>query len=267
MKVVVATMVKNEDDIVKEWLEYHGSLFGFENLYVIDNLSTDNTFKICEEYVSKGIHLERKGDYLKKGEYMTNYKNKIPCDFFIPLDIDEFIVYYNKEENNISHGNIVSYLKELQSNNSSNVMFKMNYILPIRTNTETTLKRFSHGYVSDYKDAAKTFFQNTENYKTLSIDHGNHMWCKNWILSDLHLIHFHKRSDEQHKKKIVANITGLGYKMDLEELKKKRKDCDGIHHVKMAIYMLENPESSNDPAIVTDILNNSILLQNFTDFF
>ena len=37
----IFTMVKGEVDIVNEWVLYHGSLFGFQNLYVIDNLSKD----------------------------------------------------------------------------------------------------------------------------------------------------------------------------------------------------------------------------------
>ena len=257
MKVIIATMVKNEDDIIRDWLNYYGTIFGFDNLYIIDNYSTDTTFQICEEYISKGIHLEQKPDYKLKGHYMTYYKNTINCDFFIPVDIDEFIVY--KEDCDI---NILQYLQNLHT---TNVMFKMNFIVPIQTTTDTSLTRFSHGTISDRKDMAKTFFQNIGNYKSLNIDHGNHMASNNYFVSDLYLIHFHKRSDEQHKKKIIANITGLGYKMDITELK-KLGCCDGWHHVNMCIYMLEHPEESNAPPIVHNLPENSISLHNFTNF-
>jgi len=241
-RIIIATMCKNEDDIVREWIEYHGSIFGFENLYIIDNESTDDTFKICQEYLSRGIHLEQKPDYLLKGEYMTYYKNIIPCDIFIPIDIDEFIVYY---KNTISYENIVSYLNSLKTN----VLFKMNYINPIKTNNEESLKKFTHGIYIDYKDLAKTFFKNTGNYLSYNIDHGNHMPTMNYILSDLCLVHFHKRSDLQHKKKVINNVLGLGYKLDINELKKLPSTVAGWHHVKMCINMLEYPEISNEPEL------------------
>ena len=34
-KIIIATMVKNEDDIIREWIEYHGSIFGFENSNIL----------------------------------------------------------------------------------------------------------------------------------------------------------------------------------------------------------------------------------------
>ena len=41
----VFTMVKDEVDVVEDWVLYHGTLFGFTNLYVIDNYSVDGTFQ------------------------------------------------------------------------------------------------------------------------------------------------------------------------------------------------------------------------------
>ena len=44
----VFTMVKGENDIVEDWVLYHGHLFGFRNIYVIDNLSLDGTYESFE---------------------------------------------------------------------------------------------------------------------------------------------------------------------------------------------------------------------------
>ncbi len=49
LKIIIATMVKDEDDIVKEWVEYHGKIFGFTNLYIVDNYSSDKTFTILQK--------------------------------------------------------------------------------------------------------------------------------------------------------------------------------------------------------------------------
>jgi len=43
VRVIVATMVKDEDDVIEEWIQYYSRLFGYENLFVIDNNSSDKT--------------------------------------------------------------------------------------------------------------------------------------------------------------------------------------------------------------------------------
>jgi hypothetical protein len=32
VRVIVATMVKDEDDIVEAWIQYYGELFGYSNV-------------------------------------------------------------------------------------------------------------------------------------------------------------------------------------------------------------------------------------------
>ena len=46
--VKVFTMVKGELDVVKDWVIYHGYLFGFENLHIIDNYSKDGTYEMLQ---------------------------------------------------------------------------------------------------------------------------------------------------------------------------------------------------------------------------
>ena len=45
MSVKLFTMVKDEVDIIEYWIMYHGKLFGYENLFIVDNMSTDGTFE------------------------------------------------------------------------------------------------------------------------------------------------------------------------------------------------------------------------------
>lgn len=44
------TIVKDEIDIVREWVMYHGYIFGFQNLYIIDNMSVDGTYEKLLEF-------------------------------------------------------------------------------------------------------------------------------------------------------------------------------------------------------------------------
>ena len=258
VKIVIATMVKDEDDIIRPWIEYYGKLFGYNNLYIIDNFSSDKTFAICNEYLDKGIHLKQERNYKHKGTFMTKLKNKVKCDIFIPIDIDEFMVLYDKDNNIITCDNVVMYLNTLINENPKNPLFKTEYISPIRTNNNSgcILEQFTYGNKGNLMNGhAKTFIQNRIKNRIL-IDHGNHispLWNpkKNYILTDLYLVHYHRRGDIQHKKKVKNNVLGLGYKDDLKTLKElyKREGLPGGHHVRMYIKMLENPSGSNEPSI------------------
>jgi len=187
--------------------------------------------------------------------------------FFLPIDIDEFIVFYNKKENLIECDNIMSYFLTLKNTYSKKALFKMNYINPVRTNKDTILlKQFTHGKLCDYGLMAKSFLQNIPH--TFVIDHGNHMRYTNHILTDLHLIHYHKRGDQQHKTKIRNNILGLGYRLDihyLQTLLTRNPECAGRHHVRMAIQMLQNPSKSNSPLLCKEAVGD-IPLDNFILF-
>lgn len=260
-KITIGTMVKNEDDIVAEWIEYYGELFGYENLYIIDNYSDDLTYEICEKYLERGIHLFREHNYKDKGNFMTYFKNTTGCDIFIPVDIDEFICYYDKDSKSVTKNGIVEYLNSLF--NSGNGVFKMNYLGPMKTNDAPGLKKFTHATYVDYKNVAKTFIIPKYVNSTFTFDHGNHCNIDNWILSNLVLIHYHERSHEQVHKKIWANVTGFGYSTDLESLRQlKQSGSNGVHRVEMLINILENPVCNLDPHKHSEIQGDWIDIRN-----
>ena len=267
VKIVIATMVKDEDDIIRHWIQYYGKIFGYNNLHIIDNYSSDNTYTICQEYLQKGIHLQRKHDYKKKGTFMTQLKDNIKCDIFIPIDIDEFIVFYDKTDNVINCDNIVTELNTLINKYPNNILFKTEYINPMRTNdSNSILDKFTHGTIGSMNNMAKTFIRNKKN--NIKIDHGNHLHQTNvkYIMTNLYLVHYHRRSDVQHKKKVKNNVLGLGYKDNLNVLKRlSKRNVAGIHHIKSYIKMLENPNASNEPSI-KPLQSNSIDLSPIKHF-
>jgi hypothetical protein len=241
----IFTMVKGEVDIVNEWVLYHGSLFGFQNLYVIDNLSKDGTWEALVNLKKKyNINITRLPDYKKKGEYMTKMFRSFcrPGEIGIPIDIDEFIVYYDKHTNKICcDGNkIFSVLKSLPPSQ----VYKMNYILTkitVPNGYKNAVINTTNGIYLDYGSLAKSFFN-----KSLfngDIDHGNHYHTPNYILTNLCLVHYHARNLDQIKKKIYNNVTGLGYNpLDLNMLKNllAQGGVNGSHHVENQISVLEN---------------------------
>ena len=85
--IKIFTMVKDEADIVEDWIIYHASIFGYDNIYVIDNYSSDGTYEILQKYVP-GINLYRERDYKKKGEFMTNHGFSLEIndnEYYIPF--------------------------------------------------------------------------------------------------------------------------------------------------------------------------------------
>ena len=255
----IFTMVKGEVDIVNEWVLYHGSLFGFTNLYIIDNLSRDGTWEALVNLKAKyNINISRLPDYKKKGEYMTTLFKSFcrPNEIGIPIDIDEFVVYYDKNTNKIScNGNqIFSILNSLPPS----PVYKMNYIfskITVPNGYDNAVINTTNGVYLDYGTMAKSFFN--KSFFNGEIDHGNHYNTSNYIMTNLCLVHYHCRNLDQMKKKIYNNVSGLGYSpFNLNELKTllARGGIDGGHHVENQISVLENRYKLS----VTDLLASDI---------
>lgn len=243
--VKIFTMVKGEVDIVKDWVLYHGAIFGYKNLYVIDNMSRDGTYETLMNLKNKyGINIFRAADYKKKGDYMTYFiKTYCKHEYAFPIDIDEFIVYYDKNNNTISCDNetIYNYIKQLPVSNA----YKMNYIFS-KNLANSGYKRAAieteFGSYIDYGSHAKTFFH-SKLFKG-KIDHGNHYQTNDYYMTNFCLIHYHCRNLEQMKKKIYNNVVGLGYPpFDLNKLNqilKQNSTIEGNHHIKNQIQVLKN---------------------------
>ena len=241
--VKVFTMVKGEVDIVKDWVMYHGSIFGFTNLHIIDNYSRDGTFEILKDLQRKyNIHVYQKPDYKEKGNYMTALMRTF-CknELCLPIDIDEFIVIYNKDSNTIDccNKNIWDYLNTLPPT----AVYKMNYIFSKIVNEcgyNRAAVESSNGKYMDWGDLSKSFFHSSI-FKGV-IDHGNHYQTNKYLLTKLCLVHFHCRNLTQMQKKIYNNVSGLGHdpnNIDQLIIASKNK-VDGHHHIDYRIDILQN---------------------------
>jgi len=242
--VKIFTMVKDEVDIVKDWIIYHGCLFGWNNVYVIDNYSTDGTYEVIKEFESLGINIFRQPDYSKKGEYMTNLIRRFCKDDYLafPIDIDEFIIYYEKGSNEVIFDKqfILHYMQTIPIHS----LYKANYLLPLLSDpngSERAQATCDYASYLDYGSHAKSFI-NARHFKG-TIDHGNHISSNNYFMTNIALIHFHYRNIEQNKKKTINNLLGLGYSLDLQNLKNiiiQNPNCNGSHHIHKYIKILEN---------------------------
>ncbi len=52
--LTISAIMKNEGPYLKEWLEFH-LMTGVEHFYLYDNSSDDETVKILDDYIKRGI--------------------------------------------------------------------------------------------------------------------------------------------------------------------------------------------------------------------
>ena len=246
MKVNLFTMVKNEEDIIEYWINYHGSIFGYRNLYIIDNYSDDGTYEKILKYKKIGVNIRREKNYTQKGKLIENLiKKRNNYDIAIPLDIDEFISHYDKTNRCLNPSHTLNYI-ETKLNIDENTVFKCNYAQSVITEDNkngytNALLETPYGRYEDYGKLAKSFF-NVKKW-TGELDHGNHYSCDDYVLTDLVLVHYHCRNLDQMIKKVRTNVNGLGYPEDIEILTKLYDDNNNIpgsHHIKHMINILSN---------------------------
>jgi hypothetical protein len=111
-KVVLVT--RDEYDIVDDFFDYHARLVGAENMYIVDNGSTD--FRVLEAYDrfrARGatVVIDRR-PFREVGTWMTAHMLSLrhTCDFILPLETDEFIYRRDRPDEALDPGWLREYL-------------------------------------------------------------------------------------------------------------------------------------------------------------
>jgi hypothetical protein len=127
IKVIVCT--KNEYDLIESFIVFYGSLFGYNNLIIIDNGSVDlNVLNIYEKYKNLGIVIEIDNrPFTEIINIMNDYINKWKdtCDWMFLLETDEFLFWYNTvfDKNSIINKTDIIKLLEDQEEDVSVIRF------------------------------------------------------------------------------------------------------------------------------------------------
>jgi hypothetical protein len=260
------TIVKDELDVVAEWVHYHGRLFGYENLYIIDNMSTDGTYeKLLELQDKHGCSVFQQPNYALKGVYMTqlireycSHKNEsgnYTTPIAYPIDIDEFIAMYDAKTHTITcdkHAILAYFEQTVLPKIASNeyAFFKTNYVLSKIINNgassefdgyKNAVMESTHGAYLNYGNMAKTFFSSKKFIEDgIQNDHGNHFSVCEHFMTDLVLVHYNCRSRAQMEKKVYNNVAGFGYPVNDVTALARYLTAPGNHHVKHRIDILNN---------------------------
>lgn len=98
MRVAAVTMQKDETELLDFWVAYHGKLFGYQNLIILDNGSSRaDTLRLLKDIERAGATVLAKNDpmdFERKGEVVSDIieSEKDNYDWVFPLDIDELVV-------------------------------------------------------------------------------------------------------------------------------------------------------------------------------
>jgi hypothetical protein len=88
------TFVKDESYLLGTWIPYHGSLFGFDNLYLVDQGSSDGSHALYEKFRARGLRVHRtRLDLRHRAAVLTRLmrRHRRGARVLISLDADEFV--------------------------------------------------------------------------------------------------------------------------------------------------------------------------------
>jgi hypothetical protein len=129
-------MQKNEEHCLEPWLRYHGYLFGFENIVIIDHHSNSSkVVKLLEQYKNFGInviYLPENASFQDKGVIVAAEIHRIEelkkIDFVFPIDCDEFLfLKRGNHTESCSRDKIYEYLYQLRGFSGA-LEIKENYL-------------------------------------------------------------------------------------------------------------------------------------------
>lgn len=95
MKLVMTLLVRDEQDVLRENLEFHLA-HGVDEIVLMDNLSEDATADIAREYERAGVlhYMFQPGDDYSQGRWVTQMARRaideLRADWVINCDADEF---------------------------------------------------------------------------------------------------------------------------------------------------------------------------------
>lgn len=195
LRIACTVMLRDERALVGPFLRYHAELFGAENLYVIDNGSTDPVvIDVLASFEREGVHVDRShpnvDDYRNKGGLVTELVKRLDSDalydFYVLLDCDEFVVLRQAESFTCDPTEIRSYLTSMRGERR---------ILRVNANLANI-----PGSPGAFREASyvKTIFPQDV---LLSTDHGHHLGQSRtgagYVDCDIVYVHFHYRSYEE----------------------------------------------------------------------
>ena len=235
MNIKIFCVTKDEYDLIEDFILYYGNLFGYNNIIIIDNNSSNNTvLEIYNKYKLLGLNIYYEPNYSGNGQadsfnkYMNLYKDS--CDYLIGLDTDEFLFSYNDLINNDDPFNKEKILDKFNNYKETDTLFKIDYypfsivdpmnnkyidnkiINPARnithfTNFATLSENISHKWcdIPKFFSKSKAFISTTNGNHSITVGYGNE------VRSNLGLLHFNSTGKRRFYERAKLVIDGYKY--------------------------------------------------------
>lgn len=89
-------LTKNETFFIEDWIKYHGYLFNFSNIHILDGSDDKEVLDIYKKFIPLGLNVHYSDAGLNEAcqeinRLMNDYKGS--NNFLIKLDTDEFLAY------------------------------------------------------------------------------------------------------------------------------------------------------------------------------
>ena len=223
MKIKIFTVTKDEYDLIQEFIDFYGYIFGYDNLIIIDNGSTNTS--VLEYYNrvkrEKNVNIVSETGYenCKQGDHFTKYmlieKKKNSSDFLLGLDTDNFLILPNADS--IQPQQYINYFENLsKTNNKFLIHSTFDSIVDVNSKFYVNNK-----YSSPVKQCEKFFrdatvcinFYRCKNF--VMTYNGNHsgttMPDQPPLMTDLSVIHYCNTGITRHKERTINILVNYKY--------------------------------------------------------
>lgn len=262
--VMLFCFVRDEPYLLSRWIPYHASLFGIENIMVIDHGSGEATQSLLQGYEEQGMKRYDAGSYpfSEKAQILTiimrRYKH---YRFLLPLDSDEFVCLKTEHGMSCDRSRMLDALCALPR---EPWLFKLgtfdvcnhvnrSYSDPLVEMTEFQFFPPESTCVFSTQSPSKTLFPGAY---FISTDDGNHVGCVSSGLGEyrtrLSLAHFSIRG-YQH---FLAKHAGVNQLMGLSEetvksyIKEKRTN---YHWIARSLAIREGDAKAYFDAVICSL--------------
>lgn len=225
VSVALVSMVMNEGDILRQWLDYHSEIFGLSNIIVLDNFSTCNTtVGILKDYEKRGLHVVyEQGPYIDMGDLSYKAVKQILPEhkLALPLDVDEFLVAYTHGSPQANRSLIWKHLNYMWGTGGPCYGFKQYYSsYPVGANASLdTIRYFTRNIyqvrvtkkIYWLQQVSQSVFGGHVNARGGAHEHENdRLKCRN-AQDRLGLLHYHLRSPLGTAQRALRDCIALKY--------------------------------------------------------
>ena len=210
--------LRDEGDMLARWLTHYSGLFGFENLSIMDNGSSDPwTLSLLKDAEARGTHiywhLNTHHDFLRKGGHIGNivhhWDAEYNYDFALPVDCDELLGVFTENGLSLDKQKIHTAFEELLGRHSAFRIETSLFNVPERPDWYAPIRHFHKGFLASHS----LEICDDGHHEPISRRHAGYQSTR------LTYLHNHNRPFENWRARLKNKLSGLVDVDDLDALR------------------------------------------------